>query len=325
MLPGAALAQSSAPPPSQASQSPAPMSESDALIAHGVELRQHGQDEDALQEFRRAYEASHSARAMAQIALAEQALGHWSDAYRDINIALGDTAEPWLQRNRRVLEGARDTIAQHLGSLTVVSNVPGAELYLNGNRIGTLPMRAPVHVEAGTVAIEVRAAGYDTARRTIEVEAGGSKRESLYSSPVQVAGSTASTSPGGAGGTTDQGTGTSPIRTAGLGALVGGAVLLLGGVGAQIYWQNRVGLYNSDQCVYPGFQRSQVCGAVLDNANAGVNAMAGLYIAGGVVAVAGLVMFLAAPSGSRPAAAHARGVQCGPGPGDVGITCAGRF
>jgi len=47
----------------------------DAAIRRGVDLRRQGQDDQALQEFKKAYELSPSPRALAQIGLAEQALG----------------------------------------------------------------------------------------------------------------------------------------------------------------------------------------------------------------------------------------------------------
>ena len=52
----------------------------EALIKHGLELREKHDDEGALAEFQRAYQLSKGGRALAQIALAEQALGRWVDA-----------------------------------------------------------------------------------------------------------------------------------------------------------------------------------------------------------------------------------------------------
>ena len=47
------------------------------LIKQGVELRAKGKDAEALVLFQKAYAATPSPRALAQIALAEQALGRW--------------------------------------------------------------------------------------------------------------------------------------------------------------------------------------------------------------------------------------------------------
>src|SRR5258707_14137266 len=76
----------------------------DEHIARGVALRQRGDDEAALAELRQAYDMGHGARAQGQVALAEQALGHWADAERDLTAALASASDPWGARNRVVLE-----------------------------------------------------------------------------------------------------------------------------------------------------------------------------------------------------------------------------
>src|SRR5262245_7061850 len=62
--------------------------EVEALIKSGVSLREQGKDEAALREFQRAHELSRAPRALAQIALAEQALGRWIDAEAHLEEAL---------------------------------------------------------------------------------------------------------------------------------------------------------------------------------------------------------------------------------------------
>src|SRR5689334_14201627 len=60
----------------------------DRLLKRGVELRKAGKDDEALEAFRAAYTSRPSPRAQAQIGLAEQALGRWGDAERDLSEAL---------------------------------------------------------------------------------------------------------------------------------------------------------------------------------------------------------------------------------------------
>jgi hypothetical protein len=229
-----------------------------------------------------------------------------------------------------VLDNALQTIRGHLASLTVSSNVEhGAELWVNGQRVAALPMREPVHVEAGTVSIEVRANGYNTAHRRIDATAGSSHRESLYSEAVegdtQVRSGPAAGVEGGSSGSSVDQHANALQRTVGLAVLAGGAAFLLGGVGAHIYWQTRVELYNTDtECFYGGVQRSVRCAGVLDNANSAEIAAIVLYAVGGAAAiVGGLITVTAMRSTPRPQ--HARRVVCGPGPGSIGVACAGQF
>ncbi|MGH7295635.1 MAG: RCC1 domain-containing protein, partial [Polyangiaceae bacterium] len=59
-------------------------------------------------------------------------------------------------------------------------DVPGAELWVNDARAGSLPLARPLRLEAGTAVIEVRAAGYAPVRRPTVIEPGGSAREAVH-------------------------------------------------------------------------------------------------------------------------------------------------
>jgi hypothetical protein len=161
-------------------------SDAGALVKHGLVLRRERHDAEALDEFRRAYALDPAPRTLAQIALAEQALGKWADAEADLQKALGAGDDSWIASNRRVLDAGLATIHGHLGGLDVEADVKGAELWVNGARVGSLPLAAPMRVEAGSVVVEVRAEGYATARRITSVEPGGSARESLHLVPLGV-------------------------------------------------------------------------------------------------------------------------------------------
>lgn len=151
--------------------------EANAAIARGVALRQGGNDDEALAAFRQADQIFPSPRAKAQIALAEQALGQWVAAERDLRLALSAENDPWIQRNREPLAAALTQIASRLGSLEVRCAVAGAELFINEERVASLPLAEPVRVPVGTISIEVRAAGHSSQRRAVEVTSGARLRE----------------------------------------------------------------------------------------------------------------------------------------------------
>ena len=152
--------------------------DAETLTKRGLELRRERRDAEALQQFRHAYTLQPSPRLLAQIALAEQALGRWIDAASHLHESLGAT-DPWIDRNRGLLESGLAAIEGHLGRLEVVADAPGAELWVNDARVEGLPT-ASVRVEAGTVVIEVRAPGYATSRRITSVEPGGTARENVH-------------------------------------------------------------------------------------------------------------------------------------------------
>jgi hypothetical protein len=150
------------------------------MVKQGLALRRERRDAEALEEFRRAYALDPAPRTLAQIALAEQALGRWVESEAHLLSALQASTDPWIAANRGVLAGGLGNIQGHLGSLEVDADVPGAELWVNSERVGSLPLAKPLRVEAGSLVVEVRAAGYSPARRMTSVEPGGSARESVH-------------------------------------------------------------------------------------------------------------------------------------------------
>ena len=155
------------------------VAESDALILEGVKLREQGKDAEALHLFVRAQELAPTPRALAQRALAEQALGDWAQAEAHLKEALAAVDDPWIARHRPALEGALAVIGEHLGYLQVNGGVAGAELRLDGQLVGTLPLGAPLRVVTGRPLLEVTLAGYYPVRREIAIKAGSLSTESI--------------------------------------------------------------------------------------------------------------------------------------------------
>jgi hypothetical protein len=151
--------------------------ESDDLIQRGVELRRKGNDAEALDVFKRAYAIRQTGRSSAQLGLAEQALGMWTDAEGHITAALEHTDEPWIKKNRAALAKALSVVASHLGSLDVLGSPAGAEIVINGQAVAVLPLKTPLRVTAGTVPVTVRSKGYVEVTRVLDVPAGGRARE----------------------------------------------------------------------------------------------------------------------------------------------------
>ncbi|MCB9596972.1 MAG: PEGA domain-containing protein [Sandaracinaceae bacterium] len=154
----------------------APVSAQDCATAEchverGLEARTHGDDAAAVGHFEAALRIQRTARALAQLALAEQALGRWVDAEAHLTEARG-LSDPWIASHAEVLDGALSTIREHLGTLVVTSNVDGASVRVNGRDAGRLPLANPLSVEVGTAVLEVRADGHVPVQRQTEITAG---------------------------------------------------------------------------------------------------------------------------------------------------------
>lgn len=160
-----------------------PADGSEALIREGLALRRNGNDEGALEKFTQAAAIRRSGRALAQIALAEQAIGRWVEAEDHLKEALALREEAWIAKNSPLLQSALADISSHLGMLEISGNVSGATVKVNGTARGRLPLREPLRVPLGTVMVELEAQGHFPLARSVVVLAGSRARESLNMVP----------------------------------------------------------------------------------------------------------------------------------------------
>ncbi len=306
--------------------------EVDALVRHGVELRQRGDDAGALAELERAHSRSEEPRVLAQLALAEQAMGRWLDADRHLRAALRSGADPWIARNRTSLHQAEEQLGAHLGRLRVAGAVEGAEVFANDERVATLPMTEPARVVAGTNVIEVRAPGYVTMTRRVQVEPGQESRETFAFvreapsvAPVASLRLTPVASPSGE---PDVARGGGAQRAFAWASLATGAAGVGLGVFALMRRDGLVSQYDQRRDpVCPGTSsptQPTVCASNLDDIAAMQALAIGGFVGGGALALASVVLFATLPStGESPRGLAS--VRCGGGPGQVGVSCGGVF
>jgi hypothetical protein len=155
-------------------------------VKEGIELRRLHRDADALEAFRRAFALAPAPRTLAQIALAEQALGRFVDAEADLQRAISSGDDPWIRRSARALEVGLADIRTHLGWLELAADVPRASVSVNGVELGEKAFPLRLRVEGGSVVVEVRAPGFAPSRRITSVEPGGSARENVPLVPLEV-------------------------------------------------------------------------------------------------------------------------------------------
>ena len=290
----------------------------EAAIHRGVELRAVHDDLGALTEFKKAQRMCPNARATAQIALAEQALGRWLEAEEHMKEALSAAGDPWIAKSRATLDQALATIAEHLGDLEVVAprGPRGAEVYFNEHRVGVLPLARPARVVAGSSTLEVRAAGYHTLSRTVKVTPAGLAREVVELTRI------GEEAPGGAAGSASP---RSLRTTLGWVGLPVGVVILAGGIAAHVIRERKASEWNDDdRCLFVDSQknRSGNCGPDRDTVYLAQDLAIAGYVVGGVITAASAALLLWPSRQEQPRPA---GITCGPGPGAVGLSCAGHF
>jgi hypothetical protein len=139
------------------------------LYKKGLEQRRAGRDIEAVATFKQIYANDPNPTSAAQLGLAEQAAGLWVDAEKHVDEALHADHHPWIKKNRAALKGALETIQGRLGRLEIVGEPAGAEVLIDGNSVGILPLPGPVRVVVGNLPVSVRAPGYLERSTTVTV------------------------------------------------------------------------------------------------------------------------------------------------------------
>lgn len=301
----------------------------DTLIDRGFDLREHGDDEGGLALFTQAYEAGHSPRALAQMGLAEQALGRWVLAEQHVQGALAQATDVWIVAHQEVLADALHTIQARLATLELRGGVDGADVLVDGDVVGHLPLAAPLRLVAGALQVEVRKEGYLPWSHTVVLAPGETGRETvvLHRRPteptVETGGHAAPVAitpraPHGDPGRTWRALGWTSIAV-GLGGGALGAIAL----GLR---EVAVAKFNSDECLSPASTRIETCPSQWDLGHAFETTAVVSFITAGVLGILGAVLIAIAPGAApRDAAPPANALVCGPGPGQIGVGCAGTF
>ena len=160
-----------------------------ALLDEGYALRERGEDDQALAKFQEAYRLSPEPRALAQIALAEQALGRWLEAEQHLQGALADSRDPWIAQRRQLLVQSLHAIEAELGALEIRCNVAGATVELAGRAVGTTPLTGPMRAAASVLHVTLAAEGYFPVTQTVTIHPGQLSRAEfvLPARPAQAA------------------------------------------------------------------------------------------------------------------------------------------
>jgi hypothetical protein len=293
---------------------------SEDAIKHGIELRRERKDAEALAEFRRAYSLRPTARALAQAGFAEQALGRWLEAERDVAQALASVDDAWIVEHRDRLSEALLEIRSHLGAVELSADAPDVELWIDGARVAALPytLRAP----AGLVDVELRSKGRPPLSRQFEIAAQRTLSHRIHfepssnaqPAPIVVPPPMAATTPPQAARETPPPAPSdriAPSRSIWPWVSLGGAVVLVaGGVTAHAIREQAAARFNDDERCFFGTQtRKERCGSDYSRVHTS-GALAIVGYAGGAL-LGGLSAYLWLHDGPSDSAPRA-GLQAGP-------------
>jgi hypothetical protein len=290
------------------------------LVKEGVALREKGDDKGALEKFREADTAAPSGEAKAQMALAEQALGRWTDAELHLKAALDDGSNAFVKRNRKALEGALETIGKHLATISLVDLPEGSLVAIDDKDFAAaLPS---YRVSNGVHRFRIRKTGFADTPKDVNCDAGQTCRESVTLLPQVVLDAGHSIGPVGSGNGSGNGVMPAPqapqntwMKPVGI-TLAGVGVV---GIGLGIYSEVQIG--KADDNASGGCFVGSPCAEDVKKAEKWVTVRPVAFIAGGALFATGAALFLLAPSTKE--APKGASVRCAPTFGGLG--CAGTF
>ena len=145
--------------------------EVETLIAKGNDLRREGKPGTALPYFQKAYDIARTPRTAGQLGLAELAVGYPVEAAEHLATALESPNDPSVKRFRKMLTDALTMARQQIGEVAVRGTPPGAEVFVNGRTVGTLPLSSPIKLAPSNTELAVRAPGFSERREVVRVTA----------------------------------------------------------------------------------------------------------------------------------------------------------
>ena len=290
-----------------------------AHYARGIELANQGLYEAALEQFNDAYAKSPHFAVLYNIGQAQITLGRPMEAIEALSNYLRDGAEKVPLSRREQVQAQIGLLESRLAELSITTGRSGISIRVDGRDVGRTPLYQPLRLAAGTHTIN--ASSPDGTEVTRVVTIGEAERQRLE---LGFANGTSSAAVGRAASIPEEAPGTAPpasplllSTSAGpppepwyfhgktmrrMAYVLTGVGILSAGAAVGIYLSKR-GQYDDWQAGNAALQNDTVgsaaymAQATANNAQAGSlsnanHAVLGLSIAGGVLAAAGVTLFL---------------------------------
>jgi len=140
----------------------------------GVEYVQDGDLKGALIEFKRAYAAAANYRVLYNLGQVENELRNYTEAQAYFQRYLKDGGDDIPAARRREVEALIAKLAGRIATLTIRSNVSGAEVFVDGVSVGKTPLAGPIRVSTGSRVLSAAASGKPRITQMVEAAGGES-------------------------------------------------------------------------------------------------------------------------------------------------------
>jgi hypothetical protein len=259
----------------------------ETLIHQGISMRKQGNDVAAYGYFERAYQMARTPRTAAQLGLVELALEHLVEAQLHLSEALSSSVDPWVEKNRLVLDQSRESARKRLGQIKLVGIPATATVSATGQATAPVPADGILWVAPGNVDLTLSAPGHEAVTKQAQVAAGDSVLVSITLPEIrkEAPKSDQPVTPGPEGPTAR--IGSRQARIAGL--ITSGVGLAIGVAGIFVYeaGASKLGAIKADART-AGTPYNPANGSYETLGNAGI----GLMVAGGLCVATGTAIYL---------------------------------
>ena len=143
-------------------------------------LQQQNPDyEKALVKFREAYEASANPRVLYNVAVCQKNLNQYARAAATFRQELKESNGRLSQGEVSDIEASIAALERFVATVAITVNEEGAEVLVDGDRVGVTPLAGPLSVDIGTRAVRVRKAGFVESTKDVLVRTGDAVKLSI--------------------------------------------------------------------------------------------------------------------------------------------------
>ncbi|NUQ78536.1 MAG: PEGA domain-containing protein [Polyangiaceae bacterium] len=127
---------------------------------------------NAIIKFQKAYELSSDPRLLWNIAICQKELRRYTKMLATIQKLLADGGPMLSEQDRQDAAAIAKTVETFVSPLKLTVNEPGAEVTIDGERVGTTPLPGPVLVDVGTRSIRIAKKGFKERTESLLVAGG---------------------------------------------------------------------------------------------------------------------------------------------------------
>jgi len=149
----------------------------------GKLLFEDGDFAGAASKFRQAYERSKEPRLLWNVAVCEKGLRHYARVHELTKRYLDEGKDLLTPEQDKAARDLRDAVKSFIGTLRITAPA-GAEIAIDGERVGIAPLPAPVPIDLGAHKVSAQKAGLQASVTSVEITGGEESHVTVILRPL---------------------------------------------------------------------------------------------------------------------------------------------